>query len=189
MPDAELEAMGLTPEQGKLFAEKMAQVQVQVTGSVMRLFTQQMPNYVQGLLQRRQVADDSDRQFWSDNPHLAKAEHEQLAIEVGQIYRQHNPKASPQEFNKFVGDYVGMRLGRVRPVPGAPRAPQAPWYHVASLPPVQTPGRFVRPNSHIPYSPAGSNNAPPGSLPQPQDTPWGQMMETIRAFDDGRYDR
>ena len=185
VPQAELDRLGLTPEQGKFISSMMAQVQVQATGSIMRLFTQQMPNYVQGLLQRNSTVQEGERQFWADNTHLNPAEHSKLAIEVGTMYRKLNPQASRADFNKFVGDYVGMQVGKVRGVQQA--AP--PGHQVASLPPVQTPGRVVRPNGHIPYSPAGSNNAPPGALPAPQDTEWGRMMDQIAKMDQGFFDR
>lgn len=185
VPQETLDRLGLNAEQGKLLSQLMATVQVQATGSIMRLFTQQMPNYVNGLLQRNSAVQDGERQFWADNPHLNSAEHSQLAIQVGTMYRKLNPTASRADFNKFVGDYVGMQIGKVR---GAVQA-SPPANQVASLPPVQTPGRVVRPNGHIPYSPAGSNNAPPGALPAPQDTEWGRMMDQISKMDQGFFDR
>lgn len=182
MPAQEAEALGLTEEQASAFARKMAQVQVNVTGSVMRIMTQQMPNYVSALLQRRAQVDDGEKAFWDANPHLSKSEHEAAAIQVGTAFRQMNPRASRDEFNKFVGDFVGMQRGLVRTASraAAPQAPQAPA--------VRTPGPVVRPNGHMPYQPAGVHAAPPGSLPAPQENEWSAMERIMRAFDGGVFD-
>src|SRR5262245_43132081 len=182
MPQEEADMLGLTAEQAKAFSQKMAQVQVNVTGSVMRIMTQQMPNYVASLLQRRAQIDEGANAFWKANPHLNARDHEAAAIQVGQAFRQMSPQASSDEFNRFVGDFVGMRAGLVRPVPGAsPQPQQAP-------PAVRTPGPVVRPNGHMPYQPAGVNAAPPGSLPAPRENEWSAMERIMRAFDGGQFD-
>src|SRR5262245_4306766 len=177
MPQEEADMLGLTAEQAKAFSQKMAQVQVNVTGSVMRIMTQQMPNYVASLLQRRSQIDDGAAAFWKANPHLNARDHDAAAIQVGQAFRQTNPRVSADWFTRFVGDFVGMRAGLVRPVPGAPAAaPPAPQ--------VRTPGPVVRPNGQMPYQPAGANAAPPGSLPAPRENEWSAMERIMRAFDE-----
>lgn len=174
----------LTDEDRELFNENpsaliqkvAAQVQVETTASVMRVFAQQLPVVVNGLMQARQKSSESEDRFWAANPSLDKTKHKGVVYEVMKTVRALNPKMDADTFIKTVGGYAALQAGVQPSTPSA--APRAV---------VSTPGPVVR-NVSPAFQAVGAHAAPASSHPTPQKGEWERLAELIHLDNSGAFD-
>src|SRR5262249_1694019 len=79
---------------GATVSRALARVHVNAVGSVLRVVAQQLPMYMNNMMQRHQQTSSREDQFWKANPHLNKAQHYQLAMSTAKAYIQMNPGAA-----------------------------------------------------------------------------------------------
>lgn len=180
----------LTPEDveafhenpGEVIAKVAAQVQVATTASVMKVFAQQLPVVVNGLIQARNANQKHEDDFWNANPTLDRTAHRQLAGQIMTNVRSHSPNMDTPTFIKTVGQIVaglaGVQPGAVRPNGGVSPQPQ---------PRVSTPGPVVRQTGGA-FVPGGAMGAPPSAHPAPLKGEWERLADLYQADESGAFE-
>jgi hypothetical protein len=106
-----------------------AQVHMEVLENSMRAMQAMMPVMMQQLQQGTERNNSARNLFTSVNPDLADPQFEPAIMQLGQVFRQVNPSAGPEEASRAIGNLVRSALGIAQPAQGgAPAAPrvQAP---------------------------------------------------------------
>lgn len=181
MSEQELEQFHENP--GKVIANIAARVQVQTTESLMKVFSQQMPIFVNGLVAAQAKNQEAENRFWGANPGLNRNEHGEIVKSIAQWYRSQNPNGDEGDFIKTVGNMAMARLGLTHNAVQQAAATQAPRQGQPSLASIQTPGRVVRQVSPPPPV-GGLHGAPPSAQPQMQLNEWDRMARMMETYDD-----
>ena len=178
LSEKDLEELQTDP--GKLISRLLAQAQVSTTASVMKVFAQQLPVVVNGLMQARQRNQEAENSFWAANSHLDRNKHRGVVAETMKTIRALNPNMDSATFIKQVGIYAGMSAGVAPSIAAAsPQAQQV----------VRTPGPVVRnTNGAGAFAPVGANAAPPSAHPAPAQNEWERMAALIEADESGAFD-
>lgn len=162
---------------GKVIAAMAARVHMASTQSMLRVLSQQLPVYVNGIVQAQAKNAEGENRFWSANPGLNRAEHAGLVRSLGQWYRSQNPNSSEDDFIKVVGRMASAQLGLAH---NAIQQAAPPGLSPAQV--VQTPGRVVR--EVMPPPPAlGMHAAPPSAQPQQRLSEWDQMARLMETYE------
>ena len=183
----------LTEEDRELFLEKpeeviakvAAQVQVATTASVMKVFAQQLPVVVNGLIHARDRNQKYEDDFWGANPGLDRTAHRQLVGQIMQNVRTHAPNMDAPTFIKTVGQIVGGLAGVQPTAARAPSNGQHP--AVNPQPRVSTPGPVVRQTGGA-FVPGGAMGAPPSAHPAPQLSEWERLTALYQADESGAFE-
>jgi hypothetical protein len=189
------------PGGGKKVSQLLATVQLNTVDSVMRVVSQQMPVWINGLLQMRGMYQERENQFWTANPHLDRKQHRQYIAPIANAYKASNPQADDATIDRMVGMLISAQLGL--PIPGyapqqqgngqprsAPRGQPPPQRQTGhQMPPVRTPGPVVRSVRPSTYAPAGAGGVghQPGQQ-QPQRNQWDTLAEAFQMDDAGAFD-
>lgn len=115
----------------------MARTYLDAVTASTNVIAQSMPQIIENLNRNRDVSKGAEDRFFGQWPGLK--DHYQRVLEVGQVYRQLNPKASEEDFIKHVGATAATVLGvdpatlrgqaeapKPRVVPGPTVAPHRP---------------------------------------------------------------
>jgi hypothetical protein len=174
---------------GTKISQALARVHVNSVGSMLRVVSQQMPVWINNMMQLHSTARTREDQFWQRNSFLDRAQHGKLVLTTARAYRQMYPQATDEVIDRMVGAMVavaagiqvpaGHAQGTTPPAPAAPR-PQA-------LPtPYRTPGPVVR-RVQPPFQPAGTAVA---GAPQPAapGNQWSELADILLADQSGKLD-
>lgn len=167
----------------KVVSHALARVHMNTVGSIMAVLSQQMPVWVNTLVQRQNGMAEAENRFWQANAHLDKSKHRHLVGPIAKTYRNSVPTADEATVHKMVGMLVAAAAGINLPngqVPVAPQAPQAPV--------VRTPGPQVRQVSPPAYAPAGVQSVAPRNASGGPENPWALMTEIFMADQRGELD-
>ena len=167
----------------KVISNIAARVQVQTTEALMKVFSQQMPVYVNGLVAAQAKNQEAENKFWGSNPGLNRNEHGEIVKSIAAWYRSQNPKASEEEFTKVVGNMAMARLGLTHHAVQQAAATQVPRQGNPSLASIQTPGRVVRQVSPPPPV-GGMHGAPPSAQPPAVMNEWDRISRMMDTYDD-----
>lgn len=111
IPDEDVPALIAEPE--KVLPKLAARMHMQVMENVRKEVDQMMVERVPVVMQQHQEVakknSDARSAFYKANPDLEK--HEQTVLQIGQVYRTMNPKATPADAIKAIGDLVRVSLG------------------------------------------------------------------------------
>ncbi len=170
---------------GAVIAKIAAQVQVATTASVMKVFAQQLPVVVNGIIQARSANQKHEDSFWEANPGLDRKAHYGLTAQIMQNVRAHSPNMDTPTFIKTVGQIVGGLAG-IQPTARA----AAPNGHAPPAQPqsrVSTPGPVVRQTGGA-FVPGGAMGAPPSAHPAPQLSEWERLTALYQADESGAFE-
>lgn len=171
LSEKELEQVQTDP--GAIIPQLMARAQVRTMASAMKVFSQQMPKYINAALEQRTKVEQNKAQFWNvlKQKGFDQERHLALANFVVPQVRQANPQLGGQGFLDLVANemlrVVGGALAQQQAQPPAAQV-------------VRTPGPVVRNGATPPgYRPIGANSAPPGMLPGAQKGEWEIAFEEM----------
>lgn len=141
----EADAAAMLTEPETVLPKLAAAVHMEVLESAMRGMQAMLPVLMQQLNQHTELNTKAKNLFTSINPDLADPQFEPAIMQLGQVYRNVNAKAGPEEAARAIGNLVRSALGIAAPAAAAPTAPA------------------VAPAAPVPFTPArggGSGNAP-----------------------------
>lgn len=141
----EADATAMLTEPETVLPRLAAQVHMEVLESAMQGMQAMMPVLMQQLNQHTELNNRAKNLFTSINPDLADPQFEPAILQLGQVYRNVNARATPEEAARAIGNLVRSALGIAAPAVAAP-SPAAP-----------------TPAAPVPFTPArggGSGNAP-----------------------------
>ena len=130
-------ATALLTEPEVVLPKLAAKVHMEVLESSMRAMQAMMPVMMQQVQQHTEINTRAKNLFTSINPDLVDPAYEPHIMQFGQVYRNVNKTASPEEAARAIGALVRSALGIAQP--------QAP------APGVQAPGQVQAP---VPFTPA-----------------------------------
>lgn len=132
-------AAQLLSEPEVVLPKMAAHLHMAVTEAVLQSVNNALPQVIQSIQQSSTVETAAQKLFNDINPDLADAKFRNGIFEMGTMYRRLNPKATPEESAKIIGNMVRTAYGMQAPVAGTP--PQAP----AAPAPMQSPAAYVPP--------------------------------------------
>lgn len=166
IPDELASRLATEPE--VVLPELAARMHAQLENHFLDMMHQRVPQMMQQLEQIRQANDRARVEFYGAWPGLK--DHSARVVQIGQMYRQMNPKATPQEAIQKIGEIACAALGipvqqaranggSATPAPTPTPAPAAPGFR-----------------------PAATSGASGPATP-PSDNPWTQMAEQMLQSD------
>ena len=169
---------------GTKISQALARVHVNAVGSMMRVVSQQMPVWVNNMLQLHSTAKSREDQFWERNSFLNRKEHANLALTTARAYRQMYPQANDDQIDRMVGAMVAVAAGIQVPA-GHSSQPSASRTAPVSTS-FRTPGPVVR-RVQPPFQPAGTAVAggPRQASPGGQ---WSELADILLADQAGKLD-
>lgn len=173
---------------GEVIAKVAAQVQVATTKSVMKVFAEQLPVVVNGLIQARTQHQQAEDSFWSANPGLDRTKHKDLVLQVSRNVRQMNPQMPADQFIKMVGAISAGMAGVQNAAPPRQNGAAPGVNRLQPQAQVSTPGPVVRQTGGA-FVPGGAMGAPPSAHPAPQLSGWEALTELYLADERGEFDR
>lgn len=130
-------ANALLTEPETVLPKLAAKVHMEVLESSMRAMQAMMPVMMQQITANTERNNSAKSLFTSVNPDLADPQYEPAIMQLGQVFRNVNPTAAPDEAARAIGALVRSALGIA---PGVAVQPQAP--APAYVPPIPfTPSR------------------------------------------------
>lgn len=166
---------------GTRISSALARVHVNAVGSVLRVVSQQMPVWINNMMQLHTTARDRETEFWHRNSFLDRQKHGKMALTAARAYRQMNPQAADEEIDRMVGAMVAATVGIAVPAAGNGTANAQP-----GAPTMRTPGPVVRQAPQA-FSPAGTS-APGLPRRAPAGNQWSEFAEILMADQAGRLD-
>lgn len=138
----EEQATALQVEPEKVLPKLAARLHMEVLDNVMQHVYNALPNVIQSYTEMSSREQKAQEEFYSVWPELKG--YDQQVLQMGQMYRQMNPAATPQEAIQRIGEMTMAALGKKRvqeqqPVvpPASPYRPAAPG-RVGTPPPSKT---------------------------------------------------
>ena len=122
-------AAQLLSEPEVVLPKMAAQLHMAVTEAVLQSVNNALPQVIQSIQQTDTVEKSAQKLFTDINPDLADSKYRDGILRVGTMYRQMNPKATPEESARVIGNMVRTAYGlQAPPAPasGLPAAPAAP---------------------------------------------------------------
>lgn len=116
-------AARLQTEPELVLPQVAAKLHLEVMRSTMEAVQRMLPNVLPQFLQQTTVEKTAVEKFYGVNPDL-RPYHKQV-IQAGKMFRQLNPKATPEEAAKKIGDMVRLSLGLEAPAKGQQQQQQA----------------------------------------------------------------
>lgn len=159
---AEEDAVALLTEPEKVLPKLAARVHMEVLESSMRAMQAMMPVMMTQLQQHNEVNTQAKNLFVSVNPDLADARYEPAIMQLGQVYRNVNANAAPEEAARAIGALVRSALGIAAPQAVAPQGVPAP----------------VAPAAPVPFTPArgGGSGYQPAAPANPFEALAAEML-------------
>jgi len=136
----EEQATALQVEPEKVLPKLAARLHMEVLDNVMQHVYKALPNVIQSYTETSSRETKAQEEFYGAWPELKG--HDQQVLQMGQMYRQMNPAATPQEAIQRIGEMTMVALGKKRAQAAAeqtPAAPPAPPYRPAAPGRVGTP--------------------------------------------------
>lgn len=154
-------AAQLISEPEVVLPKMAAHLHMAVTEAVLQSVNNALPQVIQSIQQSRTVETEAEKLFHGVNPDLADPKYREGILQVGTMYRKMNPKATPEEAARVIGNMVRTAYGLQAPaaVPNPPAAAPAP---------APTPAPFVP-------SRGGGGGVTPAA---PQNV-WAQMAQEL----------
>ena len=154
-------AAQLLSEPEVVLPKMAAQLHMAVTEAVLQSVNNALPQVIQSIQQSDTVEKSAQKLFTDVNPDLADSKYREGIIQVGTMYRQMNPKATPEEAARVIGNMVRTAYGLQAPaaVPNPPAAAPAP---------APTPAPFVP-----------SRGGGGGVTPAVPQNVWAQMAQDL----------
>lgn len=153
----EADATALLTEPEKVLPKLAARVHMEVLESSMRAMQAMMPVVMQQIQQHNEVNTSAQNLFYSVNQDLRDPKLEPAIMQLGQVYRNVNPNAGPEEAARAIGALVRSALGMAQgpaPVMQTPSAPAA---------------------APVPFTPARGGGG--GNTPIPSSNAFSQLAE------------
>lgn len=122
-------AARLQTEPELVLPELAAKMQMNMTQSIVEIVQRMMPQMVQPELARTNREAEAETFFSTHNSdiNLKDAKHRTAVAEAGKAFRAMNPKATPEEAAKGIGQIVRVSLGlKSTPTPPTPKAKAGP---------------------------------------------------------------
>jgi hypothetical protein len=179
LSEKQIDELGLTPEAAKLWALQLASVHVNSTASITQMQAQQLPAYLNGILEARTQSQRKEDEFFGAFPQLRAAPKDQLA-RVFQAVSQIHPGLKGPEWQKKAGEMACVSLGI--PLEPAPKANGSGQVHQN----VRTPGPVVRQTNGLAHYPAGTSTAPAPVAPQMSE--WESFQRLLQRTDAGDFE-
>lgn len=159
-------AARLATEPETVLPKLAAKVHQAVMVGVQNQVTQMIPEMFQRMQQVQKANQSAMDAFYGRWPGLRK--HEKQVLEVGKMYRQMNPKATPQESVERIGMLVAAAMGFDPATLGKPQGNG------------QQPAARRRPGA--PARPAGVGGSQAGNAPAPEN-PWAAEADAMLEDD------
>jgi len=175
LPEKELEEAGLTPEIGKLLARLVAKAQFEATSSVTQMQAEQLPVYLNSMLEARVANQRKEDEFFGKFPGLKAAPKDQLG-QVFQAVNQLHPNLKGEAWMKKAGEMAHVSLG-------IPLQVDQP---VASNQQVRTPGPIVRRTNGVAHLPVATSTAPGPAVPKKSEIE--SFFELLQRTDAGEFE-
>lgn len=137
-----------------------AEMEVRITQRALEAFQRMIPQVVPQVMQGQQTEKAASDFFYDKNPDLKKYHKE--VLKAGKMYRELNPKATPEEAAEQIGNIVRTSL-KLKPVAAAAPAAGKPAVKAA------------------PHKPAGAGSAP---APRPAVKSDANVWADLAADDD-----
>lgn len=152
------DAARLQTEPELVLPELAAKMQVNMTQQIVEIVQRMMPQMVQPELQRTNKEAQAETFFAQHNSDidLKNDTHRTAVIEAGKAFRKMNPKATPEEAAKGIGQIVRVSLG----LPAASAPPPTP---------------KAKPGPHRPPVAGGKGSA--GKAPPPTQNKWADLVD------------
>lgn len=112
-------ASRLQTEPELVLPQVAAKLHIEVVKNALQAVQRMLPQVIPQLLQQQNVEKTAEEKFYSVNPDLKKY-HKQV-IQAGKMFRKLNPKATPDDAAKKIGDMVRLSLG-LEPLKADPAA-------------------------------------------------------------------
>lgn len=127
---SEDDAARLQTEPELVLPELAAKMQMSMTQSIVEIVQRMMPQMVQPELQRTSKEAEAETFFAQHNSdiNLKDATHRNAVIEAGKAFRKMNPKATPEQAAKGIGQIVRTALD-LKTVAAPPPVPKAKGVH------------------------------------------------------------
>lgn len=168
LPDDYVERLRTEPE--LIMPELAAKVHQAVYRGMQQYITQAIPNFLTQHSQLQEANTKAKEAFFGRWPSLKG--HEERVLQVGAMFRQLNPKATPQERLEQVGKMACMALNiEPDPAPGGEDSPQ----------PRPKVGAPKKKQAVRPANPSGSS----AGTPPPSDNVYTEIAEEFLAEDRG----
>jgi hypothetical protein len=151
-------AQRLQTEPELVLPQLAAEMELRITQRALEAFQKMIPQVVPQVVVSQQTEKAATDFFYDKNPDLRKY-HKQV-LKAGKLYRELNPKASPEEAAEQIGNLVRTSL-KLKPVGAQAPAP--------------SPAPAAKP---APHKPAGAGSS--GKAPAPAksaDDVWGKLIE------------
>lgn len=153
-------ASRLQTEPELVLPELAAQMHMKVMKQVVETVQRMMPGMVQPVLAQTNTEAKANELFYSANNDLNPKQHHDKVIEAAKLYRKMNPKATPDEAVKGIGEIVRLTLG----LKTQPKAKAAPAGKAKGAP-------------HRPPAAGGRGGAASASKAKPASTVWSELAE------------
>ena len=178
LPEKELEELGFTPEQGKFLANLVARAQFEATSSVTQMQAEQLPVYLNSMLEARVANQRKEDEFFGKFPQLKAAPRDQLG-QVFQAVSQLHPNLKGDAWAKKAGEMACISLGLPLQVESQPAV-------TANNQQVRTPGPIVRRTNGVGHIPVGTSTAPGPAVPQKSEIE--TFFDLLQRTDAGEFE-
>lgn len=123
-------ASRLQTEPELVLPELAARMHMSVMKQVVETVQRMMPQMVQPVLQRTDIEAKATALFYGVNSDLNPKTHGKAVLQAAQLYRQGNPKASPEEAAAAIGEIVRTTYGlKTKPAPAGAAGKSKPAPH------------------------------------------------------------
>lgn len=113
-------ALRLQTEPELVLPELAARMHMDITKQIVQTVQRMMPQMVQPVLQKTDIEAKANALFYGINSDLNPAKHGKHVLAAAQTFRQMNPKATPEEAAKGIGEIVRVSMGlKTQPAPQA----------------------------------------------------------------------
>jgi hypothetical protein len=122
-------AARLQTEPELVLPELAARMHMDIMQSVVETVQRMMPQMVQPVLKQTDVEAKANDLFYGINSDLNPSKHHKHVLAAAQTFRQMNPKATPEQAAKGIGEIVRVSLGlntKPAPTPAAGKGKPAP---------------------------------------------------------------
>jgi hypothetical protein len=117
-------AQALLTEPETVLPKLAARVHLEVTENVLRAVQGMFPGMIQQFQNTSKQESEAETAFYAKNADLRGVDPQKI-LQVGAMFRQVNPKASPDEAVVVIGSMVRAALGMTAPAPAVQQTPQA----------------------------------------------------------------
>lgn len=176
LSEKDADELGLTPEQAKLWAQRQATQHVDIVASITQMQAQNLPVFLNGMLEAKTVNQRREDEFFTQWPQL-KAQPKDKLVEIFKAVNTLNPDLKGEAWSKRAGEMACLQLGvPMQQVNGGVQVSQQQ---------VRTPGPIVRSVPGMSHQPVGTSTAP---APTAQLSEAENFFRLLQATDAGVFD-